>query len=108
MRAKGTFQGITFKDYPGGDNQRVTRAHFKQSVKNIKQKQSVKDAFALAVSLWKELTKEERLSWDDAAYGVEKEHGEKVWQPELSGYHKMISKNVRLNLEGKPLKRVPY
>jgi hypothetical protein len=108
MRAKGTFQGITFKDYPGEDNSRVTRAHFKQNIKNIKQDPFVKDAFALSVELWKDLTSEEKLSWDGAAYGVEKEHGEKVWQPELAGYHKMIGKNVRLALAGRPLKRIPF
>jgi len=108
MRAKGTFDCITFKDYPGEDNSRVTRAHLLQKRRSTYRDPLARDAYSLVVCLWKDLTKDEKLSWDGAAYGTEKEHGEKVWQPELSGYHKMISINVKRALKGLELKRVPY
>lgn len=92
MKAKGSFDCITFKDVNMEGNKHMTVAHLKNRRKKPVTSTAKKEAFKAAVSLWKELTLEEKELWNHFEYKDESLNN--PWRAELSGYHKMIRINV--------------
>jgi spore cortex formation protein SpoVR/YcgB (stage V sporulation) len=105
MKAKGSFNCITFKDVNLEGDKHMTVAHLKNKRKKPVTNKKTKEAFKAAVSLWKELTPEEKELWNKLEY--ENEDNKSPWQAELSGYHKMIKINVKLLLKNKEMVRTP-
>ena len=106
-RAKGSFDCITFKDVNLEVDNHMTVAHLKQQKKNKKTPESNKKAFQEAVSLWKTLTPDEKNQWEELDYEKPVKVTDKMWQAELSGYHKFISFNTKRKLNIKEIVREP-
>jgi spore cortex formation protein SpoVR/YcgB (stage V sporulation) len=105
MKAIGSFDCITFKDVNLEGNKHMTVAHLKNKRKKPVTNKKTNEAFKAAVSLWKELTPEEKELWDKLEY--ENKDNINPWQAELSGYHRMVRTNVKLLFEGKDMMRKP-
>lgn len=97
FRAKGRFaQSIDFQDHPSGyDRQgRVIVQGFKK--KPCKHSQYYKRQYMIKIAaLWRDLTPEEKASWEHHAADYTKYGAEFVWRPEFANYHKFMQFNLK-------------
>ena len=106
-RCKGSFDCITFKDINLEGDKHMTVAHLKQKRKKKVTPDKNKESFKEAVSIWHDLIPDEIELWNQLEYEKPVSGPEKIWQADLTGYHKMISINVKRKLTGKEMIRVP-
>lgn len=106
-RVKGSLDCITFKDINLEGNKQMTVAHLKQKRKKKVTPEKNKKGFKKAVALWHELNQEEIELWNQLNYEKPVSGPQKIWQAKLSGYQKMMSINVKRELTGKEMIRVP-
>lgn len=107
FRARGRFAGVLdFRDYPAGPmhESRVYIQPWRKKPSGLEQL-AKEDRVKICSRLWRQLTQEEKETWDLLAFDYRKYGAEYVWRPELPGYQKFMSFNLRRTANGELPKR---